>query len=431
MRALLFRVEADPKIGMGHLMRCLSIADAARERGIECTFATSDKAAGIVSGRGYRTAGFSSRGEFAGQSTERADTEETSKGHQAKPERAGAEEIAEVSPIEPEMIGKGEGDRLFGMCEIPALEKVLYERGAGALIVDSYEVTPEYLEALHELCQKYGTVLVYIDDIAKFAYPCDVLINYNIYAPDWREKYGQMYAGHEPILVLGVEYAPLRAEFSSAEARTVRACAADVLVSTGGADTEHMGVALVKEILKRSADDRKSGIVTESVEKQSRAEAGEPHGEGREVVFHVVVGKMNTDAEELRSLEEKASNVVLHHDVSDMASLMRSCDAAISASGSTLCELCATQTPALTYILADNQIAVAEGFSKRGVMKCCGDIRKLGAEKLAETLIDEVFTLCADADMRQDIASRMRDIADAYGASRIVDQIITGASQGS
>jgi len=349
-KALLFRVDADPVIGMGHLMRCLSIADAARERGSSCVFLTGEQAAETVAARGFR---------------------------------------AEVLRIVPP----------FVTAEIARIRQTLEETGAQAVIADSYAVTQEYLEALHAVCRGQGAALVYLDDIAAFAYPCDILINYNIFAPEWRENYEKLYGGALPQLLLGAEYAPLRAEFASEEERTIRENASDVLVSTGGADAEHMGLALVREILRR------------------------PAGQSNPT-FHFVVGRMSRDAEQLRKTAEGSEKIRLHFDVTDMASLMRSCDAAISASGSTLCELCATRTPALTYILADNQIAVAEGFSKRGVMRCCGDIRELGAEKLAATLIDEVFALCADVDMRRNIALRMHDITDARGAARIAAYIL-------
>ena len=54
------------------------------------------------------------------------------------------------------------------------------------MIVDSYEVTDRYLRAVGKACGNCGVpgVLAYMDDLLSFAYPVDILINYNIYGPD-------------------------------------------------------------------------------------------------------------------------------------------------------------------------------------------------------------------------------------------------------
>ena len=40
---IIFRADGNPQIGSGHIMRCLSIADAAREQGIENCFLTAEE----------------------------------------------------------------------------------------------------------------------------------------------------------------------------------------------------------------------------------------------------------------------------------------------------------------------------------------------------------------------------------------------------
>ena len=39
---ILFRTDANQNVGAGHVMRCLSIADAVRNRGEECLFVTAE-----------------------------------------------------------------------------------------------------------------------------------------------------------------------------------------------------------------------------------------------------------------------------------------------------------------------------------------------------------------------------------------------------
>lgn len=238
-----------------------------------------------------------------------------------------------------------------------------------AVLVDSYYVTEKYLKDLRLMCEDRGTKLFYMDDILSFPYPCHTLINYNVYAS--KDAYERLYEGadEKPDFILGPAYVPLRAEFHDLPKRTARSEIKDILVSTGGADAEHFALSLIRQIKKHP-------------EKT----------EGK--VFHFIIGAVNADRDAIiEEAKEAADTIVLHEKVTKMAELMMSCDAAISAAGSTLYELCATETPTVTYILADNQIPGAEGFEKLGIMKNCGDLRVLGAEKLAETLIDEVISL--------------------------------------
>ena len=51
---ILFRADGNKKIGSGHLMRCLSIADAMKEMGIQSIFATADDSMSeLLRNRGY------------------------------------------------------------------------------------------------------------------------------------------------------------------------------------------------------------------------------------------------------------------------------------------------------------------------------------------------------------------------------------------
>lgn len=275
--------------------------------------------------------------------------------------------------------------------ELGQMQDLLKKNRPSALFVDSYYVTKSYLQTLWGLCSSIGCKLVYLDDILAFAYPCDILINYNLYGLDVGKKYRLIYNdGIVPRLLLGTDYVPLRGEFNNMASRVVREKGRDILISTGGADQEHIALSLVQAIIKRG---------------------------GSEFCFHFVIGTMNTDIEEIK--QNSSDNIILHQNVVNMAELMRQCDVAISAAGSTLYELCATQTPAVTYILADNQILGAEGFKQYGVMNCCGDYRECG-NQLAERLLDSAIELANDYEARKAIARKMETVVDGNGAKRIV-----------
>ena len=348
---IVFRADGNSNIGLGHVMRNLSIADAFRQVGETCCFIMAeDVLRGLVEERGYEV-------RVLGTSNDRM----------------------------PE--------------EMPLLTPVLEELRPRLVFVDSYFVTEKYLKALHKICSTMGAGLVYLDDVLAFPYACDVLINYNIFASE--DAYKKLYAlcsdGACPRMLLGTSYAPLRAEFQRLPDRNVRKGATDVLISTGGADFEHICVEMVRAVLH--------------------------HDEWKKYRFHFVVGAMNEDKPEICELARQAQNVFLHENVRNMSELMQSCDVAISAAGSTMYELCATQTPTITYILADNQIPGAEGFASKGVLQNAGDVRELGVEVLVENVLIQAVELLKNYEERVEISRRMKNVVDGNGAERVAKAV--------
>lgn len=345
---VLFRADGNPSIGAGHVMRCLSIADAAMDKGVESIFVTAgDEFANIIENRGFRHI-------VLGSDYRNMDD------------------------------------------ELPKVVQIIDDEQPVALIMDSYYVTESYLRSLKQALNAVGSRLVYIDDILSFPYLCDTLINYNIYADE--EAYKVLYNGYStPDMLLGTAYAPLRSEFRSAVGKKpVRADRGrQILVSTGGADFEHLMIELVREAKRQDTDQ----------------------------VFHFVVGAANEDRDLIVSEAAGESNLILHENVTNMSELMLSCNAAISAAGSTLYELCACRVPTVTYILADNQIPGARGFEQRGIMKCAGDIRETGAVELSARLIDMALELCNNEGECALIAERQGSVVDGKGAEKIIEKL--------
>lgn len=343
---LFFRADGNPAIGAGHVTRCLSIAGAAKE---PCRFITADSCFYDMI---------------------------ISKGHQISVMNTDYRRMED---------------------ELTRLLAFLHKQRPSVLFVDSYYVTAVYLNALLETCERISCRLVYIDDVLAFPYPCDILLNYNIYGPDKEQEYRQMYrttGTNPPRFLLGPSYAPLRGEFQSLPERVVKPEARHILVSTGGSDPEHIARDLAAYITDH-------------------------HEDLEQLKFHFVIGAMNEDLEQIRQLTASSPNILLHVNVSNMGELMCQADLAVSAAGSTLYELCATQTPAITYVLADNQIPGAESFERHGILRCVGDARKL-ENKLPERLINEALRLAEDFDERRKIAKRQRMVVDGNGAERII-----------
>ncbi len=348
---IFIRADANAKIGLGHLMRCIGIADAA--------LINND----VV---------FYTAGEDAG-------------------------DILKNHNIENVIINASYENM---NSELQYFKEEILKKKPEVVFVDSYYVTPDYLQELYHSCKSYGGKLVYIDDIAKFAYPCDYLINYNLFGPDLLGDYKKMYKEKElPTMLLGGDYVPLRKEFSHIGERKVKETADSILVSSGGSDLVHITLEMVKYISER-------------------------YKEKDCYTFNIIVGQLNHDLDEIKKIAANATNIHIFHSVSNMASLMCCNDVAISASGSTLYELCATQTPAITYTLADNQVKGAEKFKSLGLMRYVGDARLKGAHELAEELINQAVLLCKDYAERNIMAKKQKEAVSVNGAAAIISKVM-------
>lgn len=383
----MFRADGNPEIGAGHIMRCLSIADATvgvgkRVRAVPAVDAEGRAQAAAVSSAEERAqAGAVSVPSIFVTADENFSSIITGRGHEV------AVLDTDYSDMEEELEA-GQFQNLIRKCR------------PTALIVDSYYVTYRYLLALKKLCNEMECCLVYIDDVLAFPYPVDCLINYNIYGPDKKKEYERMYleamgtsSGSCPRFLLGPDFAPLRAEFGNLPDRIVNRQAKNIFISTGGGDCEHFSMRMAEEIIKKGLFVR--------------------------FRFHLIIGAMNEDFPIIREMTDGIPNIMLYHNVTNIQEIMSSCDVAVSAAGSTLYELCATQTPVITYILADNQIPGAEGFERHGVLKCAGDIRKSGAEKLAADVMEAAVRMADDYEERLRVSSAQKRIVDGNGAERI------------
>lgn len=183
------RADGNAQIGTGHVMRCLSVAQALRDRGTPCRLVAADQ--------------------------------------EPRP-------LAERAGFALEALGTDWRD-LPG--ELPALFALLDADPAPVVLVDSYQITGAYLRAL-----KSRARVACLDDLDLVDAPVDLLVNYNVYAGEL--GYRERLPGAR--LLLGCDYAPLRPQFACPPPFVVRPAAWDVLLTTGGTDPRGAAVALLE-----------------------------------------------------------------------------------------------------------------------------------------------------------------------------------------
>lgn len=269
--------------------------------------------------------------------------------------------------------------------ELGQVQEIVNAKSPKLLLVDGYYVTASYLHLLSNTVKT-----VYVDDLNVGCWDIDYLINYNIFAGVFDYS---SYDGSRVKLILGPYYAPLRDEFRSLETHEIDD-PTDILVSAGGADPEHITEKIMQEICPLFDN----------------------------MTFHFVVGVLNPRLNTIKHKSEGTSNVVLHINEQNMSDLMKKCDIAISAAGSTLYELCASGVPCITYTLADNQVIAAEEFERQGLMLNAGDCR--GDDNFSNKVKGKLEVLLQDKALRKDLSYKMRSLVDGCGADRIVEELL-------
>ena len=174
------RADANEYIGMGHVMRCLSIAEQINKLNEQTVFIVADeRARQMIEERGISVICLKSQWDDLEQ-------------------------------------------------EIPKLCAIIEQEHDAKILIDSYYVTEKYLAAIRKRAMTY-----YIDDLNDMIYPVDVLINYNIYGSDM--DYEKKYSLSKTKLILGTEYVPLREAFSYPEKKRYKGVN-KLLITSGGTD---------------------------------------------------------------------------------------------------------------------------------------------------------------------------------------------------
>ena len=368
---ILIRADANEKVGTGHMMRCLAIARAVRQRGQQVCFITADD-----------------RGT-------------------------------------PLLKDKGQDYRVLHSdfrnmeAELPELVRIVAEYKPDFLLADSYHITSRYLREIRQ------TVPVGIlDDMVRTDLSADLLINYNIFADaslygTAAGRTGEASVGSQPRMgeageasagcqlgvgeageagvgyLLGTDSVPLRSEFEGIE-YFVREKAETVLVTTGGSDPYN----LAGQLLKKALSDPRTAALR----------------------YLVVSGAYNVHQPELRAIESAHANVRICCNVSNMSGLMQESDIAVSAGGSTMYELSAVGVPVICFSFVDNQERIVKGFADKKLACFGGDYLRQG-EAMLDQVVSHMGSLAEDFALRRSLSERLRKVVDGRGAMRIAERL--------
>ncbi|KMQ75021.1 UDP-2,4-diacetamido-2,4,6-trideoxy-beta-L-altropyranose hydrolase [Marinobacter subterrani] len=312
--SIAFRVDASTLIGSGHVMRCLTLADALAEAGARCYFVMREKPGSleaVVSARGHQ--------------------------------------VLVLSPVEPDVNASPSDNEsphaswlgTGWITDASGTLAALAGMDLDWLVVDHYALDYRW-ESLVSGCAKR---LMVIDDLADREHDCDLLLD---------QTYGRLPASYRKLvppearLLCGAHFSLLRPEFSelrySSLQRRIRPKLQNMLISIGGVDQDNLTHRALR--------------VLDSLEWY------------QEKNVTVVMGPSSPWVEDIGRL---AGSIKLKVEVlvgiGNMAEVMEQQDFVIGAAGSSIWERCCLGLPSAMVVVAENQVFAARELEGTGAVR--------------------------------------------------------------
>lgn len=324
--SVVFRADASLKIGTGHVVRCLTLADALRDQGAECQFACRQHEGhlmALIRSRGYAAHGLP---EPSANALCESDLEHSS---------------------------------WFGVdwsTDAQETHQLFRDTEFDWLIVDHYGLDHRWESAMRKVCKR----MMVIDDLADRRHDCDLLLDQNYgssaerYAGLVPAKCAQLY-GPEFALLQPI-YAQHRANQGVRGGKNERV----LIYFGGGADSINLtGMAMrafqVPELMKIELD--------------------------------IVVGSSYPHKEELEAAAAIRGRTCIHAQLPDLCKLMARADLAIGAGGATTWERCCLGLPSIVISVADNQRPASEALAAHQLIQYLGHSDAITPEVILDSVL--------------------------------------------
>lgn len=306
-----FRTDASLTIGHGHVMRCLTLAGALRERGLRSAFVCKQHAGNLcdlIEERGFAVV--------------RVPVTETVS--------------SELKISHAFWLGSS-------LIEDAELTSAAIERiGVRPqwLVVDHYALDHRWEALLRPAVDR----LMVVDDIADRSHDCDVLLDQNFFL-----NLQQRYVNKVPsqcIMLLGPKYALLQPVYAELHAQAEpKNAVRRIFMFFGGADAENLTGRAISAFQRLERPDIRLDVVMTS------------GGASYETIEKQVSGH---------------SNICLQGSLPSLGPLMAKADLAIGAGGATVWERLCLGLPSIVISLAENQKPVCKDLASAGLIRYLG-----------------------------------------------------------
>jgi UDP-2,4-diacetamido-2,4,6-trideoxy-beta-L-altropyranose hydrolase len=339
-KTVVFRVDASYRIGTGHVMRCLALADGLKREGAEVAFICRQHEGhlfALIRERGFRV--------------------------MVLPAPRASWAPSDSHPVHAAWLGSD------WETDVQESARALGSLRPDWLVVDHYALDVRWEERLQPMT---GRILV-IDDLADRPHLCDALVDQNLVRHP-HERYNRK-VSDGATLMLGPSYALLQPEYLHLHENVTprHGAVGRLLVSFGGVDRQGLTRRTVEALFGICDYEFEADIV------------------------------LAADAPDFGAIQEMVSRrpgFWLHDRVPSLAPLMAAADLMVGAVGTTSWERLCLGLPAIVVTMADNQRPIAEELAGRNLVRWLGDAGAVTTAALRSALL-VVFRTGLDADWSQ------------------------------
>jgi len=362
---VVFRVDASTEIGTGHVMRCLTLADALTRVGADCHFICRNHIGNMndyIRQRGYPVY------ELTSSDATPVDASKAELQHEHWLQVPWADDAAQSY-------------------DVMQRERIC----ADWLVLDHYALDARWQRAMKPTFER----LMVIDDLADREHVADLLLDQNL------GRAAADYDGLVPescIRLIGPQYAMLRPEFAQWRSYSLKRRQnpelKHILVTMGGVDKDNF-----------------TGRVLDALARM------DPPSDMR---IHVVLGERAPSLKQVRQQAKAMAHmsVSIHVNVENMAQMMSESDLVIGAAGSTSWERCCLGVPSVLMAVADNQRKVCDELSaQKAALTICN------AKAVETELLYVLSRIMRNRSILFTLSDRSKRITSGNGTEQVVEQL--------
>lgn len=368
---MMFRTDASLQIGSGHVMRCLTFAEAMRNAGAQCYFICRAHLGNLIDE--IRRRGFE----------------------------------VYVLPLQQDLLPSFDlsvnapSSYTAWLGANWSTDAAQTKLGVGNevvdwLVVDHYGLDTQWEREMRPLFRN----LMVIDDLANRSHDCDVLLDQNLGRQT--SDYSRL-VPEDCIVLAGTQYTLLAPEFVLRRKDSLRRRETpkleSLLISMGGVDLKDATSKIMTVLRDMPLSD--------------------------DMHITVVMGLHAPWLERVQSLAKQISQPIeVKINVNNMAQLMADSDLAIGGVGTASWERCCLGLPTLAIVLADNQRDIAAELERSGSVKLIKDVDAIDYSFRAK------FDLIKKSEALGQLSQQSRLLVDGLGVGR-VRRVIAGFQNGS